>query len=58
MNIFISRRGEIYCADFCDLTGTPEIGLGRTEDEAIEDLKAKHYQLHAAEGPHTIKRYG
>ena len=58
MKILITRRGESYCADFCDLPGDPALGRGDTEKDAIADLEAKNDKVKDVEGPHEIRRYG
>lgn len=38
MKISIQKRGDDIAADMTDLPGTPPIGLGKTETEAIARL--------------------
>ena len=58
MNILMTKRGEMYCADFCDLTGSPDIGLGSSPELAIESLKNKHPYQKGVDDDHKVRYYG
>lgn len=58
MKILITRRGEMYYADFCDYEKELERGVAESEEEAIENLKKLHKKIKGVKGKHKIVRYG
>ena len=58
MNILMTKRGDLYCADFCDLPGIPDVGQGISPELAIANLKFLHSHQKGVDDEHKVKYYG